>query len=71
MMILARQLDAEGRNEIRNLCGRQVPRIQAAQQEVELGRLLEFFRGEDGGFERVAGDDRAVVGYRESEKSCQ
>ena len=59
---MLRQHQPERLRQIRHLLRRQIPRVQPAQQQIQFRRLFQFLDREHRGFQRVAGDHRAVIG---------
>ncbi len=56
--LLAGQIQIEGRGQVADLGRVQQAGIEAAEEEMELRRLLQLLHGEDGRLQRCTGDDR-------------
>ena len=54
--------EAEGLHQVVHLRRRQIARIEATQQQIELRRLFQFLGGEDSRLQRVSRNHRTVIG---------
>src|SRR5450755_1448739 len=60
LVVMLRQAHTKRLDEIRDLLRREVPRVEPAQQQIELCGFFQFLGGEHGRLQRVAANNGAV-----------